>query len=246
MTDTGHIRALGVIPARLAATRLPNKPLLDINGKPMVQWVWERARQSERLNDVIIATPDSEIIQTCEGFGAIAVLTDPDHPTGTDRVAEAAALYDHDVVVNIQGDEPLIEPAALDALVEGLLSSESARMASLMFEMGNNEDPNDPNLVKVVTDSEAHAIYFSRCPIPYPRSGNPAHFAHIGVYAWRRDALFEFPKLARGVLEQAESLEQLRALEAGWKIKMVSTHYRPIGVDTPEDLDKARRVLAGI
>lgn len=237
---------LGVIPARMAATRLPGKPLLPIAGKPMVQWVWERSSRAKLLDDVIIATPDPEIVAACEAFGAAAVLTSPGHPTGTDRVAEAVQGRDADLVVNIQGDEPLTEPDALDALVGAMLESGDADMGSLMFELAGTDDASNPNLVKVVVDAAGYALYFSRSPIPYDRAGtSPTRYGHVGIYAWRRERLFEFAAMSRGTLEAAESLEQLRALEAGWKIRMVRTDFRPVGVDTQEDLERARRALEG-
>lgn len=237
-------RAIGVIPARLAATRLPRKPLADIGGKPMIRWVWERASAAELLDEVIVATPDEEIASVCASFGARAVLTAPEHPTGTDRVAEAAGGINADIVVNIQGDEPLIRAEDLDALVSAMRADADAALGSLMFPLGDGEDASDPNLVKVVVGRDGCALYFSRSCIPYDRTGiHPARYGHIGVYAWRRDRLMAFAHLERGRLEEAESLEQLRALEAGWKIRMVMTDFRPVGVDTPEDLERARRAL---
>jgi len=237
-------RAVGVIPARLAATRLPRKPLADIAGRPMIRWVWERASAAELLDEVIVATPDEEIVSACASFGARAVLTAPEHPTGTDRVAEAAAGLEAELVVNIQGDEPLIRGEDLDALVSAMRSDGDAALGSLMFPLAEEEDASDPNLVKVVVDRCGRALYFSRSCIPYDRTGaRPARFGHIGVYAWRRDRLLEFARMERGRLEEAESLEQLRALEAGWKIRMVPTDFRPVGVDTPADLERARRAL---
>lgn len=211
----------------------------------MIQWVWERARQARLLHDVIIATPDEAIVEACRSFGATAVLTGEHHPTGTDRVAEAAAKSDAEVIVNIQGDEPLIAPEALDGLIEAFSGSD-AQMGSLMFALESGEDASSPNLVKVVTTSDSSALYFSRLPIPFGRGQeNPVRYGHIGIYVWRRSALLEFTRLPRGRLEQAESLEQLRAVEAGWKIRMALTDYRPVGVDTLEDLERARRALSG-
>ncbi len=238
------MKAIGVIPARLAATRLPNKPLLDIAGKPMVRWVWERASMADLLDEVIVATPDQQIVDACASFGARGVLTSPDHLTGTDRVAEAAAQIDADMVVNIQGDEPLTEPAALDALIAGMAGAPEAALGSLMFPLNAEDDTQNPNLVKVVVDRACFAIYFSRSEIPFARGiSHPPRFGHIGIYAWRKEPLMKFCELGRSLLEEAESLEQLRALEAGWKIFMVHTNYRPVGVDTPEDLERARRAL---
>lgn len=240
------MKAIGVIPARLAATRLPNKPLLDIAGKPMVQWVWERSARATLLDEVIVATPDTEIVQACAAFGAHAVLTDADLPTGTDRVAQAVQERHADLVVNIQGDEPLTEPDALDALVRGMEAAPDAALGSLMFPLDETDDPDNPNLVKVVCTAQGDAIYFSRSAIPYARGlDNPPRWGHIGIYAWRREALFNFAAMERSPLEVSESLEQLRALEAGWKIRMVKTSYRPVGVDTPEDLQRARAALGG-
>lgn len=238
------MKAIGVIPARLAATRLPNKPLLDIAGKPMVQWVWEQASKAVSLDKVIVATPDPEIAEACVSFGAPAALTSPEHPTGTDRVAEAVASEPADIIVNIQGDEPLTDPGSLDALVAAMVKNPRAALGSLMFELTGSENADDPNLVKVVTSDTGYALYFSRLPIPYPRGiEKPARFGHVGIYAWRREKLFEFTRLPRSPLEIAESLEQLRALSAGWPVLMVQTDYRPIGVDTPEDLERVRRSL---
>lgn len=242
------MRAIGIIPARLAATRLPNKPLLDICGKPMVEHVWERSSRAKLVDEVLVATPDEQIVDVCSSFGARAVLTSPDHQTGTDRVAEAATLTGQaaDLVLNIQGDEPLIEPEALDALVAAMASAHDAALGSLMFPLAGDDDPSDPNLVKVVVDAHDDAIYFSRSPVPYPRGiERPGYWGHIGVYAWRSDSLQRFTKLERVEIEVSESLEQLRALHAGWKIKMVRTSYRPIGVDTGDDLNRVRAVLGG-
>lgn len=239
------MRAIGVIPARLAATRLPDKPLLDIAGKPMIQWVWERSAAAESLDEVIVATPDERIVEACARFGAVAVLTSPAHETGTDRVVEAIQGREADIVVNIQGDEPLTHPDALNALVRGLQDHPEAALGSLMFPLGQGDDPDDPNLVKVVVDRNGLALYFSRAGIPYQR--NPValqRYGHMGIYAWRREQLLEFARLPRVAVEQAESLEQLRALDAGWRIFMVVTEHRPVGVDTPEDLERARRALS--
>jgi len=235
-------KAIGIIPARLAATRLPNKPLLDIAGKPMIQWVYEHAREATLLEDVLVATPDEEIFEAVESFGGKAIMTSSAHRSGTDRLAEAVQYEgcpDADVIVNIQGDEPLLDPVAIDLLAEVILGDRSIPMASLMCPLPEDEE-NDPSVVKVVTDLRGFALYFSRARIPYPRHYAPA-WKHIGLYAYTRALLLEFPALAPTPLEQAESLEQLRALENGYRIRMVETDFTPTSVDTPEDLEKVRR-----
>lgn len=233
---------IGIIPARLAATRLPNKPLLDIAGKPMVQWVYERAK-CVKLDDVFIATPDEEIFACVESFGGKAVMTSAAHRSGTDRLAEAAESLDADLIVNIQGDEPLLDPGAVDALVEAMTRFPDVPMGSLMCPLEVEED-DDPAVVKVVTDQQGFALYFSRARIPYPRDREAAEpKKHIGIYAYRRDFLLAFPNMPPTPLEKAESLEQLRALENGYRIIMVETTFSPTSVDTPEDLDRVRKIL---
>lgn len=239
------MRAIGIIPARLAATRLPNKPLLDIAGKPMIQWVYEHAREARLLADVVVATPDEDIFRAVESFGGTAVMTSIEHRSGTDRLAEAVQSPECSgahVIVNIQGDEPLLDPAAIDMLAEAILADPETPMASLMCPLSPDEE-DEPSVVKVVTDLRGFALYFSRARIPYPR--NPGvSWKHIGLYAYTREFLLTFPTLAPTPLEQAESLEQLRALENGYRIRMVQTDFTPTSVDTPEDLEKVRRILA--
>jgi len=238
-------RAVGIIPARLAATRLPNKPLLDIAGKPMIQRVYERACEAGLLDEVLVATPDEEIRHCVESFGGKAVMTSAEHRSGTDRLAEAAQSVDAGIILNIQGDEPLLDPAAVDLLVEAIAGSAEIPMASLMCPLADEKEEADPAVVKVVTDRRGFALYFSRARIPFPRHAAPAH-KHIGVYAYRREFLLTFAGLAPTPLEQTESLEQLRALEHGYRIKMVSAPDGwPASVDTPEDLEKVRRILEG-
>ncbi len=236
--------AIGIIPARLAATRLPNKPLLDIAGKPMIQWVYEHAREASLLTDVLVATPDEEIFEAVESFGGKAIMTSEAHRSGTDRLAEAVQFEgcpDAEVIINIQGDEPLLDPAAIDLLAEAILADPAIPMASLMCPLPEDEE-NDPSVVKVVTDLQGFALYFSRAGIPYPR--HPAQaWKHIGLYAYTREFLLTFPALAPTPLEQAESLEQLRALENGYRIRMVETDFAPTSVDTPDDLERVRRIL---
>lgn len=206
----------------------------------MLEHVWERALMTRYLTSVVIATDDERIREAATSFRARVVMTRSDHLSGTDRVAEAASAFDAHIVVNIQGDEPLIDPAAIDAAILGLLESDDAPMATLATRIERAEDVHDPNVVKVVIDAQGNAIYFSRAPIPFPRdpSAGAAHFKHIGLYVYRRDFLLEYPGLPVGPLERAERLEQLRALENGHKIRVVETAYDSIGVDTPEDYQR--------
>jgi 3-deoxy-manno-octulosonate cytidylyltransferase (CMP-KDO synthetase) len=205
----------------------------------MLQHVWERASQARYLTDVVVATDDHRIYAAAEAFKARAMMTRADHPSGTDRVGEVASASTAQIVVNIQGDEPLIDPAAIDAAVLGLLDQEDAVMGTLKKRIERPEEIHDPNVVKVVTDREQNAIYFSRSPIPHVRDDASAvYFKHIGLYVYRRDFLLAYSDLPVGPLETAERLEQLRALENGFKIRVVETEYESLGVDTPEDWHK--------
>ncbi len=237
------MKVIGIIPARYESTRLPGKPLADIQGKPMIQHVYEHAARAETLDDLLVATDDQRIVAAVEGFGGKAVLTAKEHATGTDRVAEAVRPLDAGIVVNIQGDEPFARPGMIDEIVRPLLEDPALPMCTLMHEVKNREDCADPNVVKVVVDRAGNALYFSRSLIPYPRKAEGHRvFEHIGLYAYCRDFLMEFARLVRTPLEKAESLEQLRALEHGYRIRVVETRqdYIPLHVDTPEDLEKAR------
>jgi 3-deoxy-manno-octulosonate cytidylyltransferase (CMP-KDO synthetase) len=237
----------GIIPARLAATRLPNKPLLDIAGKPMIQWVYEQASKATMLDEVMVATPDEEVRKCVESFGGKAIMTSSEHRSGTDRLAEAAEDSGAGLIVNIQGDEPLLDPDAIDLLVRAMVDSPDVLMGSLMCPLADDEEEDDPAVVKVVTDREGFALYFSRARIPYPRDPNAAEVRkHIGIYAYQRDFLIAFSRLAPTPLEQAESLEQLRALENGYRIKMVETDFSPMSVDTPEDLERVRQLFLNV
>ena len=239
------MRIACIIPARFASTRLPGKPLLDIAGKPMIQHVVERVRQAARAGRIIVATDDQRIFSVVDDFGGEAWMTADDHPTGTDRLAEVAArLPDIDLIVNVQGDEPLIPPAAIDALIAAFDDRPDLQMASLMTALAE-EDADNPAAVKVVAGLDGNALYFSRYPIPFLRNGGSAvrRFKHIGVYAYRRDFLLHFATLQPTPLEQAESLEQLRALEHGVKIRMIETLFPSVGVDTPEDLQRVRALF---
>jgi 3-deoxy-manno-octulosonate cytidylyltransferase (CMP-KDO synthetase) len=229
------LRILGVIPARYASSRFPGKALVSIAGKTMLQHVWERASQARYLTDVIIATDDDRIRDAAESFRARVSMTRSDHPSGTDRVAEVASASTAQVVVNIQGDEPLIDPGAIDAAILGMLDQEDVVMGTLKKRIERAEEIHDPNVVKVVADREHNAIYFSRSPIPFARDGAGVYFKHIGLYVYKRDFLLAYSDLPVGPLETFERLEQLRALENGFRIRVVETEYESLGVDTPED-----------
>lgn len=234
---------IGVIPARMAATRLPGKPLVEIAGKPMIQWVWERARQAKQLQALYIATPDLEILQAAERFGAKAMLTSHQHRSGSDRVAEVARRTEGELYVNIQGDEPLLEPSNIDLAVQPLLEDPTLLMSSL-YCLAEPSEYDQPTVVKVVLDLQGNALYFSRARIPYPREWTDLPvYKHIGLYVYRRDLLLQFAEWEPTPLECTESLEQLRALEHGVRIRMVQVERAPIAVDTEEDLARVRRML---
>ena len=234
-------RILGVIPARFSSSRFPGKALVSIAGKPMIQHVWERALEARYLTNVIVATDDERIGQVARGFGAMVRMTRADHLSGTDRVAEVASADPASVVVNIQGDEPLIDPAAIDAAVLALLDNPDIPMATLKRRIEDPADHGNPNVVKVVTDRSANAIYFSRSTIPYSRGAAVTYYKHIGLYVYQRDFLLRYSDLPVGPLETAECLEQLRALENGYRIRVAETEYESLGVDTPEDLARLRQ-----
>ncbi len=238
-------RILGVIPARFGSSRYPGKALAALAGKPMIQHVYERASQARYLSQLIIATDDERIAGAARRFGAPVRMTRPDHPSGTDRVAEAASADTAELVVNIQGDEPLIDPGAIDAAVLGLLDEPEMPMGTLKKRIEDPDELANPNVVKVVTDRFGNALYFSRSRIPYIREGAEqcTHYKHVGLYVYRREFLLSYSQLPVGPLEQAEKLEQLRALENGYKIRVVETEYESLGVDTPADLDRVAQLL---
>jgi 3-deoxy-manno-octulosonate cytidylyltransferase (CMP-KDO synthetase) len=242
-------KILGVIPARFASSRFPGKVLVPISSKPMLQHVYERASQARYLTSTIIATDDQRVFEVARHFGAQVRMTRSDHISGTDRVAEVASAEDADIVVNIQGDEPLIDPDAIDAAVLPLEHNPDVVMSTLKKEIEDPREITDPNVVKVVTDRAGDAIYFSRCPIPFSRQApagreaRPAHFKHIGLYVYRRRFLLEYSSLPVGPLEQAERLEQLRAIENGYKIRVVETEYESLGVDTPADIERVSQFM---
>ena len=237
------MNVLCVIPARYASTRLPGKPLKDIAGKPMICRVYERAAKASRVAASIVATDDSRIYDAVLQHGGKAVMTRKDHPTGTDRLAEVAEKYqDVDLIINVQGDEPLIEPKLIDELAAAFDGDADLQMATVCTEITDESEQQNPNNVKVVMDKQGYALYFSRSLLPYPRHEGTPVYKHIGIYAYKRDFLLAYAKMAETPLEHAESLEQLRALENGYRIKVIKTPYRFVGVDTAEDLEKVNAI----
>ena len=242
-----------VIPARYASTRFPGKPLADLCGKPMIQWVYERSSLCRSVDRVLVATDDERIARVVEAFGGEVVMTRADHPTGTDRLAEVAAGLDDELIVNVQGDEPLIDPIMIETAVAPLLSDDSIPMGTLKTPLTSMEEFLNPNVVKVLTDRLGFALYFSRAPIPYPRDFNDkldqfwhklATAKHVGLYVYRRDFLLQYPRLQPTPLEGQECLEQLRALEHGYRIRVAETNLVGQGVDTPGDLERVKALLS--
>lgn len=253
-------KVVAIIPARFGATRLPGKPLADIQGRPLIQHVYERARRARGLVRVLVATDDSRIAEAVRRFGGEAVLTSPDHASGTDRLAEAAAGTDADVLVNVQGDEPLLDPLAIEAALEPLLREPELPVSTLCVPLRSAEEMLEPSVVKVVCDARGDALYFSRSPIPFVRQGAGHDLRaaaaeavarglarrHLGLYAYRRQALMAFAALPPSPLELAEGLEQLRALQNGMRIRVVAfAGEAGVAVDTPQDLERVRALLAG-
>jgi 3-deoxy-manno-octulosonate cytidylyltransferase (CMP-KDO synthetase) len=241
-----------IIPARYASTRFPGKPLADLCGKPMIQWVYERSAQCELVDRVIVATDDDRIVAAVRAFGGEVAMTRDDHPSGTDRLAEVARRLEADLIVNVQGDEPLIEPAMIEAAVQPLLDDSSIAMGTLKTALKSIEEFRNPNVVKVVTARNGDALYFSRAPIPHPRDFSDqleqrwpelATAKHVGLYVYRRDFLLRYPTLEPTPLEEQEKLEQLRALENGYRIRVAEIDRPVQGVDTPEDLERVRVMM---
>lgn len=235
---------IAVIPSRYASTRLPGKPLVDICGKPMVQHVYERVRRVSLFDEVLVATDNERIANVVEAFGGAACMTSPDCPSGSDRLIEVAKSHPADVYVNVQGDEPLVEPSSIEKLARAMLDDPSLQMGTLCYPI-SAEQAQNPNLVKVVRAHNGNALYFSRSPIPFPRSGGiaPQYFGHLGMYAYRREFLMNFGSLPYSPLENTEKLEQLRVLQAGIAIRVLEVEATGPGVDTPEDLEAVRRIL---
>jgi 3-deoxy-manno-octulosonate cytidylyltransferase (CMP-KDO synthetase) len=242
-------KILGVIPARYASSRFPGKALARIDSRTIIEHVYERVSMARYLGTVLIATDDERILEEARRFGARAVMTRADHASGTDRVAEVASAFeDAELVVNIQGDEPLIDPNAIDAAVLPLLDEPSIPMGTLKKRIEIPREIADPNVVKVVTNRFENAVYFSRAAIPFGRDAAQdtrpvAYYKHVGLYVYRRDFLLRYPDLPVGPLERTEKLEQLRALENGFTIRVVETDYESMGVDTPADLEYVREMF---
>ena len=236
--------AIGIIPARYGATRFEGKVLADLMGKPVIQHVWENARRASTLADLIVATDDVKVKEEVERFGGKVVLTAKEHKTGTDRLREVVNPIDTKVVVNIQADEPLLHPSMIDDIVRPLLEDKGILMTTLKKKITDPEDLRNPNVVKVVTDKNGYALYFSRSPIPFPRFHDGVVFyKHIGLYGFTKEFLFTFTNLPVSALKNIEGLEQLRVLENGYRIKVAETQFDTIGIDTPEDLERAKEVL---
>lgn len=239
---------LAVIPARFGSTRLPGKPLLKIGSQSILERVWRQVTRASCVNRVAIATDDQRIYDAARGFGAEVFMTDPAHPSGTDRVAEVAAQLDAAIVVNVQGDEPFLDPAGIELAVKPMLGG-NVSMSTLKTPFRDPAEAADPNVVKVVTDHQGNALYFSRLPIPCVRDKGEAGaftwFKHLGLYVYERGFLLRYSALPRGPLEAAEKLEQLRALENGYPIRVVETASDSAGIDTQEDLERARALQEG-
>ncbi|MDX2481426.1 MAG: 3-deoxy-manno-octulosonate cytidylyltransferase [Desulfuromusa sp.] len=247
-------KVTAIIPARYGSTRFPGKPLALINGLPMIQHVCQRVAEAKMVDRVIVATDDSRIVTAVEAFGGEVVLTRADHPTGTDRLAEVAAHIDAELIVNVQGDEPLIDPRMVDQAIAPLVENRQIQMGTLASRIDQLEDFYNPNVVKVVKSQSGLALYFSRAPIPWPRDMNPDQLAealpqlvflrHIGLYVYRRELLLDYPSWPKTPLETIENLEQLRALERGVELYVAETEFSCHGVDTPADLGRVSSLMS--
>ena len=236
-----------VIPARYGSTRLPGKPLVALAGKPMIERVYERASQSKLAKRVIVATDDDRIMKAVQSFGGEALMTRSTHRTGTERVAEVASHTGGDVFVNAQGDEPLLDPAAVDTAINALLEEPAASLCTIATLIKTPADIMDPNVVKTILDFDDNALYFSRAPIPWVRDSaskiQVRHLKHLGLYAFQRAALLEYPTLPQGTLEKIEQLEQLRWLENGWKMRVAEVEHDAVSVDVPADVERVEKLL---
>jgi 3-deoxy-manno-octulosonate cytidylyltransferase (CMP-KDO synthetase) len=244
-----NLNVVAVIPARYGALRFPGKPLAPIAGKPMIQHVFERTCKAQCIHRTIIATDDERILQAVAAFGGDALMTRPDHRSGTERMAEVAMQVKGDVFVNVQGDEPLIDPGSIEAAVEALLADGAVNVSTLSVPITNPADIVDPNVVKVVVDFQGDALYFSRAPIPWVRDEKlkveAQHSKHLGLYVFRRETLLEFPTLPPGQWEKLEQLEQLRLLENGYKIRVAESASDTVSVDVPADVSRVEAILNG-
>jgi 3-deoxy-manno-octulosonate cytidylyltransferase (CMP-KDO synthetase) len=239
------------IPARYQSSRFPGKPLALIAGKPMIQRVYERAIACPELSDVFVATDDERILAAVEGFGGKVIMTGKSHTSGTDRIAEAAqmiGLQHDDIIINIQGDQPVFDPDVVSQMIDPLENDEGISMSTLKHRITEQDNITNPNHVKVVTDNQGFALYFSRHPIPYRRDADSSgeHYKHLGFYGYRMEFLLQFTRLPEGMLESAEKLEQLRALEHGFKIKVVETSFDSVEVDVPEDVKKVEEIIQNL
>ncbi len=240
-------KVIVVIPARYASTRLPGKPLVPLAGKPMVQHVYERVKRAQTVHRVMVATDDQRIMDAVTAFGGEARMTRSDHRTGTERIAEVAVHEAGDVFVNVQGDEPLIDPVAIDTAVGALLEEPQAQISTVATLIRHAGDIMDPNVVKTVLDFDGNALYFSRAPIPWIRDTQQKvhvnYWKHLGLYVFQREALLEFPTLPQGELEKIEQLEQLRWLENGWNIRVAEVAHDAVSVDVPEDVARVEKLM---
>ncbi len=234
-----------IIPARYNSKRLQGKPLIKVCDKPIIQWVWERAKEVKSADMVIIATDNEEIYECAKGFGAEVEMTSTEHKCGSDRIVEVAEKYpDISYIINLQGDEPMINPECVETVIKLIKDDSEADISTLLSKIGENEDLDDPNMVKCVTDKNGYALYFSRSKIPYERNLGIAEFyKHIGIYGYKRESLFKMTKFPQPEIERAESLEQLRALYNGMKIKTAVVEYNSIGIDTIEDLNSFKKLV---
>jgi 3-deoxy-manno-octulosonate cytidylyltransferase (CMP-KDO synthetase) len=240
-------RVVVVIPARYASTRLPGKPLVSLRGKSMIQHVYERAKQAQTIHEVLVATDDQRIFEAVRQFGGQARMTRADHRSGTERVAEVAVQEPGDIFVDVQADEPLIDPLTIDAAVGALLEEPPAQIATVATLIRHANDIMDPNVVKAVLDFDDNALYFSRAPVPWIRDTQQKlhvkYWKHLGLYVFQREALLEFPTLPQGELERIEQLEQLRWLENGWRIRVAEVPHDSVSVDVPEDVARVEKLI---
>lgn len=234
-----------IIPARYGSSRLEGKPLIKVLDKPIIQWVWEKAKKCTNADMVIVATDDERIYEAVKAFGGEVEMTSTEHKSGSDRIAEVASRHPEiDIIVNLQGDEPLINLDDIEAVIAGVKNDDTVDISTLVREIKDEEEANNPNLVKCVFDINNYALYFSRSKIPYERNTNESKiYGHLGIYGYRKTSLFKMTKLAQTNLERAESLEQLRALQSGMRIKVAITENIPVGIDTIEDLEHFKKLV---